>query len=178
MFLPGFETGTFRVSDERDNHYTTQTHTPNFVEAAVHGIVTSPWHCRVCAESQAHPRAEHRGDTQGPQKGCSALVRCLRALGAAAARCPQRDGARPGTARGLCVHITTLLKGFKSQGLEGRTTELLHPARPLLSWEIPAHCFLLQQKDGPGRRRAWVGVGPKALLKEQAGSWRTHPQAT
>lgn len=25
MFLPGFEPGTFRVSGERDNHYTTET---------------------------------------------------------------------------------------------------------------------------------------------------------
>ena len=26
LFLPGFEPGTFRVLDECDNHYTTETH--------------------------------------------------------------------------------------------------------------------------------------------------------
>lgn len=42
VFLPGFEPGTFRVSGERDNHYTTETHIPLPPAVAFRGIVTSP----------------------------------------------------------------------------------------------------------------------------------------
>lgn len=65
---------------------------------------------------------------------------CWRALGAAATWGMERDGAWQSMARGLQVLITALLKRVKPQDLEGRTTELLQSAQPLLSWEIQGDC--------------------------------------
>lgn len=45
---------------------------------------------------------------------------------------------------------------------------------PGRSQQIAPYC---SRKMVLGVRRAWVGVGPTALLKEQARSWRTQPQA-
>lgn len=76
-------------------------------------------------------------------------------------------GAQRRMACGMHVHVTALLKGFKAQDLERKTTELLHPVQPLLSWEIPADCSLLRQKDGP-RNEGLGGCGAHSIAKRAA----------
>jgi len=81
----------------------------------------------------------------------------------------ERGSAWQGMARGMCVHITALLKGFKPRDLEERTAELLHPPRPLLSQEIATDFSLLQQKDGPRSEEGLGGCETHGVAKRADG---------
>lgn len=59
-------------------------------------------------------------------------------------------------------------------GEEDHRAAAIRTASPFLG--NPRRLLLITGKLLLGVSGAWVGVGLTALLKEQVGSWRTHPQ--
>lgn len=85
--------------------------------------------------------------------------------------CMERDGAWQGMARGVHIHTTALLKRFKPQDLEGRTTELLQSAQPFLSFPgksqetIPYY----SRKIAPTSMGDLGGCGTHSIAKRAGG---------